>query len=384
MRFRYKFSPILVQILKNSYDFGVQALENFKESFTEALQEDLYGKGIEARFDMKSVEKLNNEGYDAVTVTPADSNIGVTLNVEAFYKAHESGASMDEVVSKASDTVIRGFDNQPSIDVASLMDYEQMKDKLIMEVVSTEANADMLANVPHVEMEDMSVVYRFVIDSNDDGRATILATNNMIEAMGVTPEQLHEDALKNAPELKPAVITGMSEVMAEMMGMSPEEMAMMGMPTDPADEQMFVATVPDKIHGAGVLAYQDFMDQAAERVGGSFYILPSSLHEVLLVPDNGQMNLQDLEAMVREVNATQVAPEDKLTDNVYHYDAEAKVFELGEKFVEREAAKDAVEKSEEKSSVLGDLKAKKEEVAKQPKKDAVDKAVNKNKGGDAI
>ena len=198
------------------------------------------------------------------------------------------------------------------------------------------------------------------------------------------PEQLHEDALKNAPELKPAVITGMSEVMAEMMGMSPEEMAMMGMPTDPADEQMYVDTVPDKIHGAGVLAYQDFMDQAAERVGGSFYILPSSLHEVLLVPDNGQMNLQDLEAMVREVNATQVAPEDKLTDNVYHYDAEAKVFELGEKFVEREAAKDSVEKSEEKSSVLGDLKAKKEEVAKQPKKDAVDKAVNKNKGGDAI
>lgn len=54
--------------------------ENFKESFTEALQEDLYGKGIEARFDMKSVEKLNNEGYDAVTITPADSNIGVTLN----------------------------------------------------------------------------------------------------------------------------------------------------------------------------------------------------------------------------------------------------------------------------------------------------------------
>ena len=247
--------------------------ENFKESFTEALQEDLYGKGIEARFDMKSVEKLNNEGYDAVTITPADSNIGVTLNVEAFYKAHEDGATMDEVVAKASDTVIRGFDNQPAIDVASLTDYDQMKDKLIMEVVSTEANADMLANVPHKEMEDMSVVYRFVIDSNDDGRATILATNNMLEAMGVTPEQLHEDALKNAPELKPAVITGMSEVMAEMMGMSPEEMAMMGMPTDPADEQMFVATVPDKIHGAGVLAYQDFMDQAAERVGGELTAL---------------------------------------------------------------------------------------------------------------
>ena len=67
--------------------------ENFKESFTEALQEDLYGKGIEARFDMKSVEKLNNEGYDAVTVTPADSNIGVTLNAECTHEKKQEAVS---------------------------------------------------------------------------------------------------------------------------------------------------------------------------------------------------------------------------------------------------------------------------------------------------
>ena len=149
---------------------------------------------------------------------------------------------------------------------------------------------------------------------------------------------------------------------------------------------MYVATVSDKIHGAGVIAYENFMDQAAERVGGSFFVLPSSLHEVLLVPDNGMMNLQELESMVREVNATQVAPQDKLTDNVYHYDAAEKVFELGEKFVERENAReaDSHDKTEEKSSVLGDLKDKKETVDKQPKKEAVEKSVNKNKGGDAI
>ena len=358
--------------------------ENFKEQFIEQLQKDLYEKGIEARVDAKSVEKLNNEGYDAVTVTPTDSNIGVTLNIEAFYKAHEDGISMREVISKATETVIRGFDNQPEINIASLTDYEQMKDKLIMEVVSTEANAEMLAGVPHQEMEDMSVVYRFVIDSDETGRATILATNNLIESMGVTPEQLHEDAMRNAPELRPAVITGMSEVMAEMMGMDYDDMVEMGMAPAVDDEQLYVATVPDKIHGAGIIAYQDFMDQAAERVGGSFYILPSSLHEVLLVPDNGQMTLPELESMVREVNATQVAPEDKLTDSVYHYDAQAKVFELGEKFVEREATKESAEKSEEKGSVLGELKAKREEVAKQPKKDAATRATDKNKGGDAI
>lgn len=352
----------------------------FKEYFTKAIREELEDRGVNVKVNESSVAKLNKEGYDGISITPEGSNVGVTISTEAFFQSYVNGASMFDIVERAADTVENAFENQPTVDIKSLMDYEQMKEKLVMEVVSTETNADMLANVPHKELEDMSIVYRFVIDTNVEGRSTILATNNIIEAMGVTPEQLHEDAMKNAPELKPAVITGMAQAMAEMMGMSPEEIDSMGMPTDPAEEAMFIATVSDKINGAGVIAYQNFMEQAADRVGGSFFILPSSLHEVLLVRDNGDFNLESLKEMVRDVNATQVAPEDKLTDSVYHYDAQAKIFELGEKFVAREAAKEATEKS----SVLGDLKAKKEEVAKQPKKETVEKAANKNKGGDAI
>ena len=356
----------------------------FKEQFTEDVKQGLADAGIEAKVSTNTVEKMN-ESYEAMTVTPEGSNVGVNVNMEKFFEAYENGTDYEAVVGKAIGVIEGGFANQPTVDVSALTDYDQMKDKPIMEVVSAEANADMLDKVPHKDMEDMAVVYRFEINSNDDGRATILVTNQLIETMCVTPEQLHADAMENAPELKPAVIKGMSEVMAEMMGVSTEDLAMMGMPMDPADEQMFVASVPDKIHGAGVLAYQDFMDQAAERVGGDFFILPSSIHEVLIVPDNGNMSLSDLEAMVKEVNATQVAPEDKLTDSVYHYDSQAKIFELGEKFVKRQAEKNADIEAEasEKDSVLGNLKSKKEEVAQQPKKEVADKAV-KAKGGEAI
>ena len=355
----------------------------FKEQFTEDVKQGLADAGIDAKISINTVEKMN-ETYEAMTVTPEGSNVGVNVNMEKFFEVYENGTPYEDVVDKAVNVIEGGFANQPTVDVAALTDYDQMKDKLIMEVVSAEANADMLDKVPHKDMEDMAVVYRFELDSNDDGRATVLVTNQLIETMGVTPEQLHADAMENAPELKPAVIKGMSEVMAEMMGMSTEDLAMMGMPMDPADEQMYVASVPDKIHGAGVLAYQDFMDQAAERAGGDFFILPSSIHEVLIVPDNGNMSLSDLEAMVKEVNATQVAPADKLTDSVYHYDSKDKIFELGEKFVQRQAEKEA-EHAEEKGekSVLGDLKAKKEEVAKTPKKETVDKGA-KAKGGEAL
>ena len=112
-------------------------------------------------------------------------------------------------------------------------------------------------------------------------------------------------------------------------------------------------------------------------MGGDFFILPSSIHECLIAPDNGEMKYEDLQAMVKDVNATQVDPADKLTDSVYHYDSKEKIFELAEKFVERqESREEAAEKeveTEEKGSLLDDLKAKKDEVSKAPKKEAPEK-----------
>ena len=349
--------------------------EDFKEKFEEAVKDKLNDEGLEANLSFHEVKKLN-ESYEALTVTPEGESIGVNIPVERFFNAYEDGMDFSETIDKAVDIINQGINERPDIDIDSLSDYSKMKGKLAIEVVSAEANKEMLESVPHKDLEDMAIVYRFVLSSGDDWRQSVVVTNQMLENFGITAEQLHADAMEIAPQLKPVEIKGMSEVLAELMGV--EEAEMMGIgPVAPEDEQMYVASVPDKVHGAGVLAYEEFMDKAAERAGGDFYILPSSIHEVLIVPDNGQMDFKSLEDMVKEVNATQVAPQDKLTDSVYHYDSKDKIFELGEKFVERMAEKEAEKTSErdEKKSVLGDLKAKKEEIAKSPKKDHIDKGV---------
>ncbi len=307
--------------------------EEFKNVFVDSVRVKLKDDGIEAKISVNTVNKLN-ESYEAMTVTPADSNLGVNIPIDRFYNAYDAGMSIEEATDRAVDLINQGIVEQPDIDIDSLSDYSVMKEKLAIEVVSAETNKEMLDKIPHKMMEDMAIVYRFVLSSDDDGRSSILVTNQMIENFGITGEELHADAMENAPKLKPVEIKGMSEVLAELMGVEQAEMMGVG-PVAPEDEQMYVATVPDKVHGAGVLAYENFMDQAAERAGGDFFILPSSLHEVLIVPDNGMANLSDLENMVREVNATQVSPQDKLTDSVYHYDSKEKIFELGEKYVER-------------------------------------------------
>ena len=356
--------------------------EEFKKEFVEALKENLSERGNDVDVKVSTVEKMN-QSYEAITITPEGSNIGMNMNLEVFAEAYESGVPFNEIVEQVTNKVEAHLADMPTFDVQALTDYEQMKDKLAMEVVATDRNADLLAKVPHQEMEDMAVVYRFVMESDENGRASILVSNDLLDKMGVTPEQLHADALENAPELRPAVIKGMSEVMMDMMGEDAHEM--FGIDEFPQDEMMYVATVPDKISGAGVIAYQEFMDQAAEKLGGDFYILPSSIHEVLLVKDDGAVNFNDLKSMVEDVNATQVAPEEKLTDSVYHYDSKEHIFELAEKFEARQQAKEAdiSSEKEEKGSVLGDLKAKKDEAAKQPKKDVVEKAA-KSKGGEAL
>ena len=348
--------------------------DTFKDELAKGVKERL-----EALYDRKysvethTVEKMN-ETYEAITVKPENSEVGVNIKIDKAYAEYNDGRSFDMIVRQVSSFAAEALDNRPGFDLNAIQDYSVMKTKLSMEVVSAERNAQLLETVPHKNMEDMAIVYRFVLDTVEAGRGSILVTNKMLDNYGITAEQLHNDAMEIAPEVRPAVIKGMSEVLADMMGAEQAQALGLG---PVADEPIFVATVEDQTQGAGILAYQNFMDEAAEKLGGSFYILPSSIHEILLVKDNGQFDRASLEQMVKEVNATQVAPEDKLTDSVYHYDSQSKVFELAEKFEAREVG------GKEKDSLLSDLKAKKQEVSKSPKKEDVAKPP-KAKGGEAI
>jgi len=339
---------------------------NFEE-FKEQLMEDLkaylpieIGAGVEV--EANEVHKVQHEGYEGIVVKREDNPVGVNMDAEKLYSDLQQGKSYDDVFHYAVDVVQKGFENAPEVDLNMLMDYDRMKDSLVVQMIPIAGNEEMLANMPHQEMEDLAVVYRFSVGRDDSGMASILIKNDLLERYGITAEQLHQDAMTAAPNREPANIRSMTDVLVEMMG--PEVAEMMGGEPIGAPN-LFVATNESKVNGAGVIAYPDFMEEAAEVTGGSFYIIPSSIHETLLVPDDGNVDFRDLEAMVHEVNATQVAPADRLSENVYHYDAQDKVFELASKFEDRMAEK-AAEKDadrDERGSVLKDLDKKSKEVA---------------------
>ena len=349
--------------------------EEFREKLMEDLAQDLYeNTGAEYTVEPTSVNKLQNAGYEGIVIRPEDAAVGINIDAQSLFKDYENGKPYEEVFSDAYRMIADGFDHQPNFNIEEFSNYDAMKEKLAIQVVSTERNAEMLEKIPHKEVEDMSLVCRFIVGDTAFGQGSILVNNDMLQNYGITSDQLFADAAKYAPELRPSEIMSIADVLAQMMGIDVSELNdQMGVPGNP-DIPMYVASTHDKSNGAGIIAYPGFMEMAAEKIGGDFFVLPSSVHEVILVPDNGTGDFHELEAMVQEVNATQVDPKDQLSDKVYHYDSKDKVFELAEKFDARKKEKD---RAEEKGSVLKELDSSKKDIAdaskdrhsRMPKKD---------------
>lgn len=361
--------------------------EEFKAEIVDDLKEELYQRGYEGvDISFRDVVKAN-ETYESMTVQPADSRIGININIEEFFGEYSNGASYFDVLNNITELTLSAVNQMPNVNIEDLHDYSKMKETLSVEVISKEANQELLANVPHKDMEDMAVIYRFVLSDGAKGMQSITVTNEIMENYGITADQLHADALANAPQTRPAVIMGISEILKELMG--PEMFEAVRMSMEPnGTEMMYVATTSDKINGAGIMVYPEFLEQAAEKLDGSYFILPSSRHEIILVADDGAIDFRMLKEMVEQVNATEVSPRDKLTDNVYHYDSEAKVFELAADYEDRKNAReesDLGEHETDRGSVLKDLDAKKKDVADRPanSKDAIDR-IAKAKGGEAL
>ena len=346
-------------------------MEQFADRVTDELIDRLGERGI-TNISM-AVHDVNHqdERYAEVSIHERTAGIQVNVNLSDMQEEVRNGGDFNEIVSRAADQIADRIGMAQKIDITALSDYEQIKDRLIMEMVPTGRNREVLEKTPHVEMEDLSVVYRIFLGENEQGRNTVLVTDKMLEHYGVSPEQLMADAGENAPKLLQPVVRPLSEVL--------------GMPMESgAEDTLYVATVQGMNHGAGVLAYPGFLDDAAEKLGGDFFILPSSIHEVLLMRDEGGIKAKELQDIISSINKNEVMPEERLSDHAYRYDSKAHVFELAERCEARQRENPEHASEDGRGSVLTKLQDKKSEVAaKKPARDASVK-VSRMRGGEAI
>ena len=299
-------------------------------------------------------QKLNR-AYTGLMVRKEGEMLTPTINLNQLYEAYKAqpGVTMETVCRKIADIVIEA---PIQVDLKSILKYEDVKDKLFIRVSSAEANKEVLENVPHQLKEDLAITYHVAVSMDEEGLSSMLIKNDLLKQYGITAEQLHEDAMKSSPRIMAPEVSSMGAMMEELVEkdlfmMSPEEREMLQesiresaqMPT------FFVVTNQQRIDGAGALFYPEVMDNLGELLGQDYFILPSSIHEMLVLPDNGEVSADELRMMVTEVNATQVAPAERLTNDVYHFDTKDHVFEKADRFTERQKEKEAQAAKTEKA-----------------------------------
>ena len=303
--------------------------EEFKSTLKDLVAKEIEDReldGISLKFDtINSPDGMT----DRLIVSVGESKMSMAFRLKEIFRDVNEGESMDRAAIKMVNTIEANIDvvkTKESEVKDFVSDYEKVKDHTYLRLIP--GNSPVLTETPHRMIEDMALVVNIHLEnfSDENGRSCVVVTKPLMDMYGIDETQLFADAEKNSLAEEPIVFTPLADMIRSLIESnevpSPEEAGIV----------TYIATNKSGFHGASVLAYPDFAEKAAETIGGSFYMLPSSVHEFILLKDDGRQKARDLNKMVKNVNETVLEPRDFLSNQCYHYDAKTKVLETGVKY----------------------------------------------------
>ncbi len=300
--------------------------EIFKEVVKEKIKDYLPPKYENAEVNIHSANKVN-QVKDGLTVQLPESNVAPTIYLNDLYAEYKETENLQGIMVKTAKMFDEAISRTGEINTD--ISAENMKEKIVFQLINTEQNKEMLAGMPHREFQDLSIIYRAVMKVEKEGIQSVMITNPIAASMGLTEEQMFKLAAENTRNIFPPRVRSMNEIMREMFerdGMPPEIAEMM-IGEMPPNETMWVIGNEQGINGAISMMYEDQLHKLAENLETDLYIMPSSIHEVIAVSsDMGDPN--ELAAMVAEINMDQVALEERLSNQVYHYDKDLRKLSL--------------------------------------------------------
>ena len=312
------------------------AFDEFKSTLMDLVTKEIEDReleGISMKFDtINSPDGMT----DRLIVSVGESKMSMAFRLKEIFRDVNEGESMDCAAIKMVNTIEANIDvvkTKESEVKDFVSDYEKVKDHTYLRLIP--GNSPVLTETPHRMIEDMALVVNIHLEnfSDENGRSCVVVTKPLMDMYGIDETQLFADAEKNSLAEEPIVFTPLADMIRSLIESnevpSPEEAGIV----------TYIATNKSGFHGASVLAYPDFAEKAAETIGGSFYMLPSSVHEFILIKDDGKPNAKDLNKMVKNVNETVLEPRDLLSNQCYHYDAKKKVLETGIQYANKERAR---------------------------------------------
>lgn len=304
--------------------------KEFMKQLKEQLESYL-GNDMEVR--QFQVSKPNLGKLDVLVIwDKKEGKYSVSPNfyVKTYYQKYQKGKTMEELVQEIAELhdVVRS-DGETAKELDSLINsYKWVKKKVFFRLVNTGRNLELLENSPHIEYLDLSMIFYLLVGEDPEGMVSIRVTNDLLRKWKISPDKLRRLAVRNTETLFPVRSDTLDVAFCNLLSSGRKKV-----PEEPSEpEEMIrgmkkgiplVLTNHKGLNGFSVILYQDCLKGLAEKIQKNLYILPSSCHEALVIPDKGDSEqVQELREMIEKVNRDCVLEEDFLSDEVYYYDRE--------------------------------------------------------------
>lgn len=295
----------------------------FLETVTKELQRKIRE---DQSLVIRPIPKNNGILSDGLSIQAADSQLAPTVFLNSYYDQYQEGMSIQDICSD----ILELFQSDSSSDCAcekDLADFQSMKSRIMMRLIHTDSNQELLLDVPHISYLDLSIVFYLFLDSSPSGQVTALIHNDLLAKWEASTHALLKLALKNTPSTYPASFKSMTHIMKDIarqnLGCDYNEEYLDQLLSEEENlSPLYVLSNQAGIYGACCMLYQNALKNFADSLGDDLIIIPSSIHEVLLTPNEGGLSYDYLNSMVANINRSEVPAEDQLSDHIYLYTRE--------------------------------------------------------------
>lgn len=289
----------------------MSTLKEFTNNLADCINHRMQESGVHATVQV--VRKNNGIEKIGIVIMEKDKNVSAVVETAGFQLEYERGITMDEVADHVYS--ITKEHRMENIDLSKVTDYEKVKPRLALKLINRKTNEELLKNMPYMNVcDDLACICYIALEEPAGGR--IMVHYGLLKNWNVTVTDLMRTAMENTELMYPADVFPLEKIIEER-GIPIEE--------DAYGKSIYVVTHEGRVYGAVAALYKGVLNQLAEKLGSDLIIIPSSVHEVLVLPkDESYRSAEIWNRMVREVNETQLEGEEVLSDHIYLYCKETK------------------------------------------------------------
>lgn len=278
----------------------------FKNEILEGIRARLWDCEIEIRDVMKN----NNVVLNGLCIKSAEINAAPTVYLEQFYESYIDGTDIEEIIDK----IISMYDeNKPEsdYDFSYIDSYESTKNNIYFKAVNYERNKSFLEDVPYFRFIDLALVPYIMIDDELFGNASVVIHQDLFNRWGIDTDTFYWDVMNNMENNYKYDFVPISQLLKNMINKDDDCIE--------ACSEMYVLCPSERVYGAALIAVSKVMAQIADKMDSDYYIIPSSIHELIMVSADDRNNEEYLNNMINEVNESVVSEEDYLSNHSYYY-----------------------------------------------------------------